>query len=206
MNKVKITNYHFLPFTWLKGILIPVYFFLLTTSANALPGDSTDQVAAWINAHPTLRPDIGDGLLVNKGDTPARRFSFQATVLPPGRLNTPSDRRTIRSERVSIYDQINGVTFEQLREALRTIYGLAIYQDYQQAQLIYSYPSSEIADLGRRLRRPLLELQQGELLLGKDFAYWLEITQTDDERVLSGRFTILLPEDLNKLETELRDH
>ncbi|NET07063.1 MAG: hypothetical protein F6K09_29015 [Merismopedia sp. SIO2A8] len=187
-------------------MLIPVYFLLLTTSAKALPGENTDQVAAWVNAHPTLRPDIGDGLSVNKSDTPARRFSFQATVLPPGRVKTPSDRRTVRSERVAVYDQINGVTFEQLREALRTIYGLAIYQDYQQARLIYAYPSSEIADLGRRLRRPLLELQQGELLLGKRFAYWLEITQTDDEQVISGQFTILLPEDLEKLEIELRDH
>ena len=60
MKIAKSSNWHFLPFTLLKGMFVPIYFFLFVTSAEALPGDSASQVAAWVNAHPTLRPGIGE--------------------------------------------------------------------------------------------------------------------------------------------------
>lgn len=186
-------------------LLLPLYFFLFTSAAKALPGESTETVAAWINAHPTLRPGIGDGLRVTKSDTPAMRFSFQASILPPGRIASPSDRSTIRSERLSFYDSINGVTPERLKESVRVIYGPPIYQDYEQARIIYAYPTPETIDLSRRQNRPLLAAQQGELRLGERFAYWMEITQTDDGKAFNGQLTVFLTEDLDKLETELRD-
>ncbi|HBL14200.1 MAG TPA: hypothetical protein DD379_22995 [Cyanobacteria bacterium UBA11162] len=173
--------------------------------AEALPGDTVEAVTAWIAAHPTLQPGIGDGLTVRKSDTAAERFTFEARVLPPGQIGFPTDRSIIRSERISFYDMINGVTPNRLTESLRIIYGPAIYQDYQRAKLVYAYPSPETVDLARRQNRPLLAAQQGELLLGDRFAYWLEVTQTDSGKAYNGHITIFLREDLDKLETELRD-
>jgi hypothetical protein len=186
-------------------LLLPFYGLLWCTAANALPGQSTETVAAWINANPTLRPGIGDGLRVTKSSTPAQRFTFQASVLPPGRITLPRNRGIIRSEQMTFYDAINGVTLDRLKESLRAIYGPTIYQDFDRAQLVYEYPTPQVIDLGRRQNRLLLERQQGELRLGERFAYWIEITKTDKDQALNGRVTVFLKEDLDKLEAELRD-
>ena len=189
----------------LPNPLILLSFLLFGSTANALPGETTDTVAAWINAHPTLRPGIGDGLLVRKSNTPAQRFTFQATVLPPGRVALPRDRGTIRTERLTFYDMVNGVTPERLEESLRTIYGSVIYQDFDRASIVYYYPTPDIAELARRQNRPLLAARQGELRLGERFAYWWEITKTEEGKAFNGQLTVFLKEDLDKLETELRD-
>jgi hypothetical protein len=186
-------------------LLFPLSVSLFPSTANALPGQSTQTVTAWINANPTLRPGIGDGLRVTKTNTATQRFTFQASVLPPGRLTTPKDRGTISNERMTFYDAINGVTLDRLRESLRVIYGPTIYQDYDRAKLVYDYPVPETIDLARRQNRPLLELQQGELRLGERFAYWLEITKTESGKAFNGQITVFLKEDLDKLEAQLRD-
>ncbi len=191
--------------SWWSVLSLGILFTLGGNRADALPGQSTDRVVAWINAHPTLRPGVGDGLLVNKSNTPAQRFTFQATVLPPGRVTAPRDRGTIRTERISFYDMINGVTPDRLKESLRVIYGPVIYQDYQRARLVYDYPAPETVDLARRQSRSLLAAQQGQLLLGERYAYWMEITRTDSGKAFNGQLTVFLREDLDKLETELRD-
>lgn len=185
--------------------LVPFSLSLFPATANALPGQRTDVVAAWINANPTLRPGIGDGLRVSKSNTAAQRFTFQASVLPPGRLTTPKDRGTIRTERMTFYDMTNGVTLERLKESLRVIYGLTVYEDFDRAQLVYDYPVPETIDLARRQNRRLLEQQQGQLRVGDRFAYWLEITQTESGKALNGQITVFLKQDLDKLEAELRD-
>lgn len=191
--------------SWWSVLSLGILLTLGGNRADALPGQTTDRVVAWINAHPTLRPGVGDGLLVNKSNTPAQRFTFQATVLPPGRVTAPRDRGTIRTERISFYDMINGVTPDRLKESLRVIYGPVIYQDYQRARLVYDYPAPETADLARRQSRSLLAAQQGQLLLGERYAYWMEITRTDSDKAFNGQLTVFLREDLDKLETELRD-
>lgn len=184
--------------------LLPFNFLLFTYSANALPGQSTDEVVAWINANPTLRPGIGDGLQVRKNDTARVRFNFDATILPPGQLTLPRDNNTIRTETFSFFDTINGVTPGRLKEALRIIYGLDIYQDYDRAKLVYVYPTPQTIDLARRENRILLEAQQGELRLGDRYAYWMEVTQAQKGKAFNGQMTIFLREDLDKLETQLR--
>ena len=189
----------------LSLLLFPCYFFLFTSTAHALPGQSVETVVGWINAHPTLRPGVGDGLRVTKGDTPAQRFSFQATVLAPGRVTFPADRGTIRTERMSFYDMVNGVTPDRLKESLRVIYGPDVYQDYDRAKVVYEYPTPETVDLARRQNRPLEAAQQGELRLGERFAYWMEVTKTDRGKAFNGQMTVFLKEDLDKLETEIRD-
>jgi hypothetical protein len=178
---------------------------LTANPAQALPGQTVETVAAWIAAHPTLEPGIGDGLVVTKQNTAAQRFKFEASVLPPGQIAFPTNRRLIQSEQISFYDMINGVTPERLTESLRVIYGPAIYQDYQRANLIYAYPTPATIDLARRQNRPMLIARQGELLLGDRFAYWLEVTRTENGKPINGRITVFLPEDLDKLEIELRN-
>lgn len=178
---------------------------LIANPAQALPGQTVETVAAWIAAHPTLEPGIGDGLVVTKRNTAAQRFKFEASVLPPGQITFPTNRRIIQSEQISFYDMINGVTPERLTESLRVIYGPAIYQDYQRAKLVYAYPTPETIDLARRQNRSMLLARQGELLLGDRFAYWLEVTQTENGKPINGRITVFLPEDLDKLEVELRN-
>lgn len=194
-----------LKFSWWSVLSLGVLLTLGGNRADALPGQSTDTVVAWINAHPTLRPGIGDGLLVTKSNTAAQRFTFQASVLPPGRVTFPRNRETIRSERISFYDMVNGVTPDRLKESVRVIYGPVIYQDYDRARLVYDYPAPETIDLARRQNRPLLAQQQGQLLLGERYAYWMEITRTDSGKAFNGQLTVFLKEDVDKLETELRD-
>jgi hypothetical protein len=100
---------------------------------------------------------------------------------------------------------INGVTPDRLKESLRVIYGPAIYQDYERASIVYDYPVPETIDLARRQNRPLLANQQGRLLLGERYAYWMEVTQTESGKAFNGQLTVFLKEDVDKLETELRD-
>ncbi|NEO80791.1 hypothetical protein [Moorena sp. SIO4G3] len=194
MNVIKIGSF----------LSLGIIFALTGNRVSALPGQRTDQVAAWINGHPTLRPGIGDGLVVRKSDTAGERFTFQATVLPPGSISYPKDRSTIRSERIAIHDQVNGVTLERLEESLRTVYGPQIYRDYNSAQFVYTYPSREILELSRRKNLPLWSAEQGKLLLGEKYGYWIEITQNDSGKAFIGQLTVFLKEDLGKLETELR--
>jgi len=186
-------------------LLINLMWGLTGNPVQALPGQTVETVAAWIAAHPTLEPGIGDGLVVTKNNTAAQRFKFEASVLPPGQIAFPTNRRLIQSEQISFYDMINGVTPERLTESLRVIYGPAIYQDYQRANLIYAYPTPATIDLARRQNRPMLIARQGELLLGDRFAYWLEVTRTENGKPINGRITVFLPEDLDKLEVELRN-
>ncbi|MFB2833131.1 hypothetical protein [Floridanema evergladense] len=173
--------------------------------ANALPGQTTAEVAAWIKGNPTLSPYSGQTLLVNRTDTPAQRFTFEASVLAPG-LAVPSEEPGIvRTERINLFDMINGVTFNRLQESLRSIYGLAIYQDFQQARVIYSYPNPAMVQEARTLTLPLQEALKGELRLGSRFAYWVEFPQPQNGKPIMGKITILLKSDLDKLEAQLRN-
>jgi len=190
--------------SWGSVLSLGILLSLGGNRADALPGESTQTVAAWINAHPTLRPGMREGRLVSKSNTAAQRFTFQATVLPPGRVNFPTDRGTIRSERIYFYDMINGVTPDRLKESLRVIYGPIIYQDYEQARVVYDYSLPQAVNLARRQNLNLLAAQQGKLLLGERYAYWMEVTQTDTGKAFNGQLTIFLKEDLDKLQTELR--
>lgn len=177
---------------------------LLNSPAQALPGDKTEDVMAWIKAHPTLRPRSGEKLFVSKSDTVAQRFTFQASVLPPGKVTFTKDRSVIRSERMTMYDGVNGVTIERLEEALRIIYGADIYQDYNRAQVTYKYPNQSAINQARLARTPIREALTGELRVGDRYAYWIEVAQPREGKAINGRVTVLLKSDLDKLEAELR--
>ncbi len=178
---------------------------LFTSKANALPGQTTDRVTAWIKAHPTLRPSSGETLLVRKSDTAAVRFIFQASVLSPGLATPAGDPGVIRTEQIDLFNAIDGVTANRLEESLRVIYGLDIYQDYQRAQVVYAYPNEAMVREARGQAAPLQEALQGQLRLGDRYAYWLEIAQPRQGFPITGKITILLKSDLDKLESELRN-
>ncbi len=173
--------------------------------AIALPGQTVDEVATWIQANPTLLPASGETLMVRKSDTPARRFSFEALLVSPGRAAAGEGRGTIRTERVTLFDMTNGVTPDRLATMLRNIYGDQIYQDFNQANLVYRYPTSDQEAAAENRDAPLLNSLQGEIRQGNQFGYWIETVQTRDGQAYNGQINVFLLEDINKLEAELRN-
>ncbi len=201
MLKKSLLNCLILPFSLMPWLCMGT---LVDSQANALPGQSTEEVGAWIKAHPTLRPGSGEQLFVQKTDTAAQRFTFQASVLPPGRIEFSKDRGRIRTERIAMYDAINGMTFTRLQESLRVIYGLEIYQDYDRAQVVYQYPSQETINSARLAKNQIREALKGELRVGDRYVYWVEIAQPKSGKAFTGQMTILLKTDRDKLESELQ--
>lgn len=181
-----------------------VVFLLGHSAAIALPGQTTEEVAAWIQAHPTLRPASGETLLVRKSDTPARRFTFQALTTSPGRATPERSLGMIRSEQISLFDLINGVSPERLEETLRVIYSPEIYQDYNQAEVIYVYPTNAAQGVAPTVNMPLTSALQGEIRRGDRFAYWLETAQTREGVAHTGQISVFPIDDIEKLEVELR--
>ncbi|ASC69245.1 uncharacterized protein XM38_001720 [Halomicronema hongdechloris C2206] len=161
--------------------------------AQALPGQPVEVVKAWIQANPTLRPNRPDTLVVHRTDTPARRFTFRASVFPIGNLTPEVDLSHIRTERFDLFDLANGVDVERLEESLRAIYGPDIYADYQLAEPLYRYPNVESSATAN----PAV-MVEGEVRIGERFAYWLELN-SDAQGVTRGRMTILTKADLPRL-------
>jgi hypothetical protein len=185
---------------------LSVLFAVLGSSpVLAIPEQTVEEAAAWIQAHPTLQPESGETLMVRKSDTPARRFTFEALTTPPGRAATNLSGGTILSERISLFDSINGVDRARLEESLRVIYGDEIYQDYQQASITYQYPTEQMISEAENQVTPLQESLAGEIRQGDRFAYWLETVQTRNSDGYAGQISIFLIEDINKLQVELQN-
>lgn len=201
MLKKSLLNRLILPFSLIPWLCVGIIF---DSKANALPGQSTEEVGTWMKAHPTLRPGNGEQLYVQKSDTAAQRFTFQASVLPPGKVEFTKDRSKIRYERLAMYDAINGMSFERLQESLRVIYGLDIYQDFNRAQVLYEYPNQSAINSARHAKTPIREALKGELRVGDRYAYWMEIAQPRGGKAFTGQMTVFLKTDLDKLESELR--
>lgn len=190
---------------WIYSVIFSLGLVLLSDRANALPGQSADEARLWIQTNETLRPNPGEKLLIRRSDTPAQRFTFQASPLQAGRAIPAPTGGVIRTEELSIFDMINGVTPDRLEESLRAIYGPLVYQDYAQARVVYAYPTERSLNAAVNHKTPVLAALQGELREGNQYAYWLEIARRDDGFAYTGRLTVFLRNDLPKLETELRD-
>ena len=190
----------------LQILILPLAFLISNNSAaSALPGQPTEEVETWIKAHPTLSPRSGERFLVTKTDTAAQRFSFQAMVSAPGKVTFSKNRSQIRTERISMYDAINGMSLDRLKESLRIIYGLDIYQDYKGAQVIYEYPNQSAINAARFAKTPIREGLTGELRVGDRYAYWVEVAQAKNGKAYTGQMTVFLKSDLDKLEEEIRN-
>jgi hypothetical protein len=184
----------------LSGVLV-----LSSGRADALPGQSADEARLWIQTNQTLKPTPGEKLLIRRTDTPAQRFTFQASPLQVGRAIPAPTGGIIRTEELSLFDMINGVTPDRLEESLRAIYGPLVYQDYAQARVVYAYPTERNLNAAVNHKTPVLAALQGELREGNQYAYWLEIARRNDGFAYTGKLTVFLRSDLPKLETELRD-
>jgi hypothetical protein len=171
----------------------------------ALPGQATEEVEAWIKSHPTLLPNPGERFFIQKSDTAAQRFTFQASVLAPGKAVFAGERSQIRNERIAMYDAINGMNFNRLQESLRIVYGLDVYQDFDRAQVIYNYPNQSAINSARLAKTPIREALKGELRLGDRYGYWMEVAQPKNGKAYTGQILVFLKTDLDKLESELRN-
>ncbi len=186
---------------WSTGSL--ALLILLAGRAEALPGDSVGDVARWIQANPSMQPAPGETLVVRRTESPSRRFGFTASITAPGQVALSDRRDMIRSETISLFDTVYGVSQQRLEESLDIIYGPDLYQDYQQAEVVYQYPTPETLAKAEKLNRPLLRLSQGQVRQGDRFAYWVEVVQTPEGRAQNGQIMVLLLEDLPKLTAEL---
>jgi hypothetical protein len=174
----------------------------LSSRAEALPGQPVAEVAVWMQNQPTLQPDPGETLLVRRTDSPSRRFTFQANIVPPGQITAGDRKDIIRSETITLFDSVYGVSQARLEAALGIIYGAELAQDYEAAAPVFTYPTADMLSRADRAR-PLLRLATGELRQGKRFGYWIETVQTPSGEAQNGKITVLLLEDLPKLSAEL---
>ncbi|UBF26867.1 hypothetical protein K9N68_02440 [Kovacikia minuta CCNUW1] len=172
---------------------------------QALPGQTPDEAQTWIQANPTLRPEPGEKLLIRRSATPAQRFIFRSSLLQAGRASTGPTGGVIRTEEISLFDMLNGITPYRLEESLRSIYGVNVYQDYNRARIIYAYPDQVRWNQAINQNTPLLAAIQGQVRQGDRYAYWLEIARRQDGYAYTGRATVFLKSDLPKLMSELQN-
>ncbi|MBX2863733.1 MAG: hypothetical protein KTR27_09260 [Leptolyngbyaceae cyanobacterium MAG.088] len=187
----------------LVALSIGLPILLSARPGYGLPGYSVNEVKTWMQGHPTLRADSREGLRVHRADIPSQRYTFQASVFPVGGLRSSGDntalsisngRRnlsTVRREEFILVDYDEQVTTARLEESLRTLYGPNTYADYRRAQPIYNYGYEN-------------STAQGEVRLGNTYAYWVEITPNANGVVTTGRLNVLLPEDVNRLQSYLQ--
>lgn len=182
---------------WL-GVGLGLMAWTLGQPGYALPGQPVQSVEDWIQGNSTLRPGPGERLVINRTDTPAQRFAFQASIFPVNGIDPEVDGRIIRTERFSLFDLINEIDANRMEESLRAIYGSDVYADYRRAMALYSYPSLNSTPLTNS--NPLL---RGEVRQGDRYAYWLELASDQAGTVYSGRMTLFLKEDLPPLLEQL---
>ncbi|OUC16389.1 MAG: hypothetical protein B0A82_02025 [Alkalinema sp. CACIAM 70d] len=176
-----------------------------TPSAIALPGQSTDEVATWLRSTPSLKPGPGEKLTVRRSNTASQRMIFEASMFAPGKLTRKSaSGGVVRSESLQLFDMLYGVTKARLEEALRSIYGLEITQDYEQAEVVYSYPTAQEERNALRQNKPIAAALQGELRRGRRFAYWIEVARNPTGLNYAGKIVVFLNEDLAKVESDIQ--
>ena len=182
-----------------KGLLGLLLWGCFSGVAQAIPGESVSTVEAWIDAHPTLRPAPNERLVVYRAETPARQFTFRATIIPVAGLSPDLElQQIIRTEETRLVDIVNGVSQVHLEEAIRVIYDAAIYNDYRRAQIVYSYPEPFYGVLPSSP-----SWRQGELREGDRFGYWIERVVNADGFAAVGEVSVFLKEDLPQLQTDL---
>ncbi len=170
--------------------------------AWGIPGQSPNQAAAWVRENRVLRPRPGETLNINRVEPDGSRFTFLASVAPPGRIVNPLDREKIRSERMTFF-RPQGLTAEDLFQAIREVYGPEIAADLDQAVEVIRYPAPEV--LAGNPTYTLSRAIQGVVLEGKQLVYWLELTQNPDGRVQQGQVWVFQPEWLTKVKEELAE-
>jgi hypothetical protein len=190
---------------WMTGFVSLTAIGLLgIPSAAALPGQSSDEVMQWMKSNQGLIPAPGERLTIRRSNGPAQRLIFEASPMAPGRIMPGQSKGKIRTETLSLFDILYGVTEARLEESLRSIYGSSVHRDFQTAKVLYAYPSEEAVRQAVKANQPIAAALKGELRQGQNFAYWIEIARNKEGLNYSGKVMVFLPEDLPKLEGEIK--
>ncbi|MBE9062446.1 hypothetical protein [cf. Phormidesmis sp. LEGE 11477] len=176
-------------------------------SAKALPGQTIDEAAAWMEAHPTLRALRSEGLSIRRESTPARRYTFHGSVFPPGGGSGESllvrrhsgEPVVIHSEKLTLVDIVSGVSIPRLEDSLRSIYGAEIFADYRRAESLLVFSTDRPEDRGTD------GLMRSHLLEGDLYGYLLELMPNEDGELQTGAVTVMLKENAAALAENLRD-
>ncbi|NJK63728.1 MAG: hypothetical protein HC921_14505 [Synechococcaceae cyanobacterium SM2_3_1] len=187
---------------WWIGIAAGLSVWGLAAPGEAIPGQSADQTAAWIQENAALGAEPGETLLINRTQPDGTRFSFQASVAPPGRIINPLDRETIRSERMTFFKP-EGLTPQDLEAAIKAIYGPEIAADLEQAEEILRYPTPQMLSAPATDENFLERAIQGVVKQGDLLVYWMELTQNRDGTVQQGQAVVFEEEWLPKITEEL---
>ncbi len=172
--------------------------------AQALPGQGSDEVLQWMKSNPGIRPSVGEKLTIRRNNGPSQRMSFEASLLAPGRITPLNSGGRIRSETLTLFDMLYGVSEARLEQSLRSVYGLAVHRDFQQAQVVYSYPTAIVENQAVKSNQPIAAALKGELRLGDRYAYWVEILRNREGLNYGGKVVVFLAEDLPKVESEIK--
>lgn len=172
--------------------------------AQALPGQGTDEVLQWVKTNPGLRPSPGEKLVVRRNNGPAQRLTFEVSMLAPGRIVPIRTSGKVRTETLTIFDMLYGVTEARLEESLRSVYGATVHRDFQTAKVLHTYPTNEAVQKAIKANQPIAAALEGELRKGQTFAYWVEVTRNPDGLNYGGKVIVFLPEDLPKIESEIK--
>jgi hypothetical protein len=180
------------------------FSFGFVQNAQALPGQGSDEVLLWMKANPGIRPSPTEKLTIHRNNGPSQRMIFEASVLSPGRIIPSPTGGRIRSETLTIFDMLYGVTEARLEATVRSIYGLEVYRDFQTAKVIYAYPTIKAEATAIRANQPIAAALKGELRQGNRFAYWTEIVRNRNGLHYGGKVVVFLVEDLSKIEGEIK--
>ena len=164
--------------------------FGLAQTAQALPGQGSDEVLLWMKANPGIRPSSTEKLTVQRSNGPSQRMSFEASVLSPGRIMPSRTGGRIRSETLTLFDMLYGVSEARIEATVRSIYGLEVHRDFQTAKVIYAYPTIKAEATALRANQPIAAALKGELRQGKRFAYWTEIVRNRDGLNYGGKVVV----------------
>ncbi len=176
----------------------------LGSIAQALPGQGSDEVLLWMKSNPGIRPSTGEKLTIRRNNGPSQRMSFEASLLAPGRITPLNSGGRIRSETLTLFDMLYGVSEARLEESIRSVYGLAVHRDFQKAQVIYSYPTPIAENQALKANQPIAAALKGELRRGDRYAYWTEILRNREGLNYGGKVVVFLAEDLPKVEGEIK--
>ena len=201
----KLLRFGFAAGITLTGIGLGATVF--ASSARALPGQTIDEAAAWMQAHPTLRALPSEGLSIRRESTPARRYTFHGSVFAPGGSSGDSllvrrhsgEEVMIHTEKLTLVDIISGVSIPKLEDSLRSIYGAEIFADYRRAESLLVFSMGHPADRGT------LRATRSQLLAGDLYAYLVELIPTEDGELQTGAVTVMLKENAPALAENLRD-
>ncbi len=180
------------------------FSFGFVQSAQALPGQRTDEVLLWMKANSGIRPSPTEKFTVRRTNGPSQRMTFEASLLSPGRVTSSRTDGRIRSETLTLFDRLYGVNEARLEATVRSIYGLEVHRDFQTAKVIYTYPTIKEEATAIRTNQPIAAALKGELRQGNRFAYWTEIVRNRDGLNYGGKVAVFLVEDLSKVEGEIK--